>query len=96
MLDVSRNELTSLACLESLEQRQLQIIFANANKLQSLPILRGPKVEVLYFIANQVCSLDELTKSTLPKLNSIQGSKNRITGALPELNFPELKFVNLR
>ena len=65
-------------------------LYLNSNRLKKLPKLHCAKLEVLYFVDNQITTLGELVASHLPKLANIRATNNLIEGRLPKLEFAEL------
>jgi len=57
VLDISSNDFDGVSSLSSLAYEHLQILFVNKNKIQSLPVLNCPNLELFNFSDNQVTSL---------------------------------------
>jgi Leucine-rich repeat (LRR) protein len=53
------------------------------------------ELELLEFSNNEVASLENICKSSLPSLKRLRASNNRIAGPIPVLNLPELELLKL-
>lgn len=94
MLNVSFNQLESIASLGRFPYGCLRTLFLSHNQVRALPVLDCPQLETLDFSNNVVSDLSPITVSGLTKLETLNGCHNRIA-SVPLLKLPLLRVLSL-
>jgi Leucine-rich repeat (LRR) protein len=89
------NKITSLDKFAQSDFPNLSKMHVCGNRIKVFPVLNFSMLAVLWLHMNQMEDISNLEKCKLPKLELIKLNDNRISGALPLIDFPRLQRLEL-